>query len=432
MISYNKNLENLGNYDVVVVGGGVAGIGAAIEASRQGASVAIIEKSLTLGGMLTSGHVSPPLGNFVKNTMADELLQKVKCTYNSGRSHDIEEMKIVIARLVDEIGVSTYLGASIIDVIKNNNIITHAVFSTQFGLKTITGKVFIDCTGDGVLSYLAGEKIEYGRTDGLVQPMSIMFTIDNVDANQKLLCFHEEMDTPLKKGNYLELCEQASKTGELPETINIVRLYRGLTETERMVNATQVNGLNPLLPQDLGKAHSTLRKQMHQVVNFLKNNIEGFENIRIKSSTEGVGIRESRRVMCEYILHSEDLLNGKKHDDVIVHNACFCLDIHNPSGAGQSEQTGRPKNCKPYDIPYRSIVPLNTDNLLVAGRCISGTHRAHSSYRVMNTCINVGQAAGIAAAICAKDLIAPRKLNYKEIQKVLISKNIQLFDNFSN
>lgn len=147
MISYNKNLENLGNYDVVVVGGGVAGIGAAIEASRQGASVAIIEKSLTLGGMLTSGHVSPPLGNFVKNTMADELLQKVKCTYNSGRSHDIEEMKIVIARLVDEIGVSTYLGASIIDVIKNNNIITHAVFSTQFGLKTITGKVsFLDCT----------------------------------------------------------------------------------------------------------------------------------------------------------------------------------------------------------------------------------------------------------------------------------------------
>ncbi|MBQ3572018.1 MAG: FAD-dependent oxidoreductase, partial [Clostridia bacterium] len=323
--------------------------------------------------------------------------------------------------------VTLYLGCAIADVIKEDNIITHAVITTQFGLKTVKAKVFIDATGDGVLSYLAGEKIEYGREDGLVQPMSIMFTIENVHPEQKLLCFHEEMDTPLKKGNYLDLCEQASKTGELPSTVNIVRLYRGVKETERMVNATQVNGLNPLIAQDLGVAHIILRKQMHQIVDFLKNNVEGFEDIKIKQSTEGVGIRESRRVTCEYVMHSEDLLEGKRHKDVIVHKASFCLDIHNPNGAGQSEQRGRPKNCKPYDIPYRAILPLNTDNLLVAGRCISGTHRAHSSYRVMNICINVGQSAGIAAALSVKENVILRKLDYKKIQAVLAQKGVDLF-----
>lgn len=429
MITLNKTLDNLNNFDVLVVGGGVAGVGAAIECARQGAKVAIVEKTGALGGMMTAGHVSPPLGNFVKNTMADELLTALNCAYGSGRSHDFENAKILIARLIEEVGVTVFLGCAIADVIKDGSNITHAVITTQFGLKTIGAKIFIDATGDGVLSYLAGEQVEYGREDGLVQPMSIMFTIENVHPDQKLLCFHEEMDTPLKKGNYLELCENASKTGELPETVNIVRLYRGVKETERMVNATQVNGLNPLIAQDLGKAHALLRKQIHQVVNFLKNNVEGFENIKIKQSTEGVGIRESRRVVCEYVMCSEDLLNGKRHDDVIVHKAAFCLDIHNPSGAGQSEQRGRPRNCKPYDIPYRSILPIKTDNLLVAGRCISGTHRAHSSYRVMNICVNVGQSAGIAAALCVKEKVIPRKLDYKKIQAVLTKKGVELFDN---
>ena len=428
MIDFQKQLECVGSYDVVVAGGGVAGIGAAIEAARQGAKVLILEKTGLLGGMLTAGHVSPPLGNFVKNTMADELLSAAQYVYNKGRSHDMEQMKLLVTRLVEESGATVFYGCSVADVIKKDGIITHAVITTQSGLKTVAGKVFIDATGDGVLSYLSGEDVQYGREDGLVQPMSIMFTIENVSPEQTLICFHEEMDTALKKGNYLQLCKDASKNGELPPTVNIVRLYRGVVETERMVNATQANGFNPLLPEDLGKAHALLRRQIDQVVSFLKNNVEGFENIRIKQSSDGVGVRESRRVTCEYIMKSEDLLDGKKHPDVIVHKAAFCLDIHTPSGAGQSEQEGRPRNCKPYDIPYRSVLPLKTDNLLVAGRCIGGTHRAHSSYRVMNTCINVGQAVGIAAAISVKENVLPRKLDYKKIQAVLTEKGVDLFN----
>lgn len=187
MLELTKNLESMGDYDVVVVGGGVAGVGAAIEAARQGARVLIVERSETLGGMLTAGHVSPPLGNFVKNTMADELLTAANCTYNSGRSHDMEQMKIVIAKLIEDVGVTVFLGCAVADVIKTDNIITHIAIATQFGLKAVGGKIFVDATGDGVLSYLAGEKIEYGREDGLVQPMSIMFTIENVEDRKSVV-----------------------------------------------------------------------------------------------------------------------------------------------------------------------------------------------------------------------------------------------------
>lgn len=428
MLNFSKQIEIIANYDVVVIGGGVSGIGAAIEAARQGARVIILERSGILGGMLTAGHVSPPLGHYVKNTLADEILTAANCVYNSGRSHDMEEMKILITRLVEENGIAVYYECALADVVKNGRIITHAIVTTQSGLKAVGGKIFIDATGDGVLSYLCGEKVMYGRDDGLVQPMSIMFTIENVSPEQKLLCFHEEMDTQLDNGSYLQLCRDAAENGELPSNINIVRLYRGTVDTERMVNATQANGFNPLLPEDLGKAHALLRRQIRQVVNFLKTNIKGFENIRIKQSSDGVGVRESRRIACEYMLTSEDLLGGKTFPDVIVHQAAFCLDIHNPSGAGQSEQDGRPRQSKLYDIPYRSIIPLETDNLLIAGRCIGGTHRAHSSYRVMNICINIGQAAGAAAAICTSENTFPRALDYKKIQAVLTNKGINLFD----
>ncbi|MBR6773882.1 MAG: FAD-dependent oxidoreductase [Clostridia bacterium] len=428
MIDYKAKIECKASYDVVVAGGGVSGIGAAIECARQGARVAIIERNGILGGGFTSGHVAPPLGSFTPNTMADELLKKVGVENGSGQSHDFEKMKIIISKMVADENIDVFYGCSLVDVVKKDKNITHLIFSTQSGLKAIEGKIFIDCTGDGVLSYLAGEKVEYGRDDGLVQPVSIMFTVENVHPDQHIVCYHEEMDTVLENGNYLALCREACKNGTLPPTVNIVRLYRGVVPTERMVNATQANGVNPLCPVQAGKAQALLREQMEQVVDFLKTTVKGFENIRIKNSTEGIGVRESRRVMGEYVMTAQDLLDGKKHHDVVVHNAAFCIDIHNPSGAGQSEQDGCPKQSQPYDVPYRALLPTVTDNLLVAGRCISGTHRAHASYRVMNICVNIGQATGIAGALCVKENVIPRKLDYKKIQKVLTDKGVELFN----
>jgi hypothetical protein len=179
---------------------------------------------------------------------------------------------------------------------------------------------------------------------------------------------------------------------------------------------------------DYTAAQMQLRDQMLAVVQFLKNNVEGFENIRIKDSSEGIGVRETRRVMGQYLLTAEDLLAGKRFPDVVVHRASFAIDIHNPNGAGQAESDTIPVQVTDYDIPYRALVPLKTQNLYLAGRCISGTHRAHASYRVMNIAMNIGEAVGAGAALCAKNGCTPAELDVREVQQVLTSRGIDLFD----
>lgn len=425
-MEYFKSLECIGDFDVIVAGGGASGIAAAYSASKLGVKVLIIERAGVIGGNLTIGHVGPMMGDFIKNTFADELTNLLA----DGQFlsvYDFELAKIKLTELLDKENITIYLNTFVSDVIKTDDKIESLVISTQQGLKTVNGKIFIDATGDGVLSYLAGEQIEYGREDGLVQPTSIMFTICNVDKNQPLICMHEEMDTQIKKGSYLKLCQDACASGELPENCNIVRLYKGLNEGERLVNATQENGLNPLDLEDYTKAQKALRKQILKVFSFLKNNVEGFENIKIKDSSDVVGVRESRRVVGEYTLTAEDLIMGKKHKDVIVHNACFPLDIHNPNGAGQAESLTLPQGAQPYDIPYRAILPKRNSNLLLSGRIISGTHRAHASYRVMNIATCIGESAGISAGLCVIDNTTPKQLKVEKIQEILKNKGIDLF-----
>ena len=422
---YKRELKCLGEYDVIVAGGGASGIAAAISASELGSRVLIIERDGVLGGNLTVGHVGPTMGGYGENTMAQRINRLLGC--EDHKAQDFEEAKIRITKLIHERGIDVYLGTCLVDVIMNEDTLTHAVISTQSGLSTVAGKVFIDATADGTLSYLCNEDYDMGREDGLVQPVSIMFTVSGVDPEQKIMCRHEKMDTALKKGNYLELCRSACARGELPENVNIVRLYPTHDDTERMVNATQACGIDPLDPLACSRAQYDLRCQMEKVVEFLKNNVEGFENIKIKSSSEIIGVRESRRIRGMYTLTAEDLIGGRTFDDVVVHGARFPLDIHNPNGAGQAESKDCPVEVKDYDIPYGALVPLKTKNLYLSGRCISGTHRAHASYRVMNIAMNVGEAVGIGAALCARDEKSPHELSCKEIQAVLASRGINLF-----
>lgn len=422
---YSKEIETIADYDIIVAGGGPSGIGAAIAAADMGMKVLIVERAGILGGNLTIGHVSPISGGYVKNTMAYHI-KNLLCGENKDDC-DFETAKIKLMQLADDKGIYLYLNSSVCDVLREDNTIKSVIISTQNGLKNVTGKMFIDATGDGVLSYLSEEKIEYGRDDGLVQPISIMFTISGVDEKQTLLCYAEDCTTQLKKGEYLQMCKNACKSGELPPTVDIVRLYPGGSKTERVVNATQVNKYNPLNPEDYSKAQIQLRGQIYQVMEFLRNNVEGFENIKIKDSSDIVGVRESRRVMGEYVITAEDLIVGKVFDDVIVHKASFPIDIHNPNGAGQAESDNIPVKTKSYDIPYRCIVPVENNNLYIAGRCISGTHRAHASYRVMNIAMNIGEAAGIAASLCIKENVNNKTLDFKKIQDVLINKGIELF-----
>lgn len=426
-MQYFANLENIADSDVVIVGAGPSGIAAAISAreTNLNARILLIEKAGVVGGNLTVGHVGPTMGRYDENTMADRI--KKLLTNGVHVVQDFEDAKIKLTKLLAQHNITVYLNTALADVIKDDEKITHVVIATQNGLKTVGGKIFIDASGDGVLAFLSKEMIEIGRDDGLTQPASIMFTVGGIDEKQTITCRHEEMDTPLKKGNYLQLCKDACACGELPPTVNIVRLYPCQNKTERMVNATQANKINGLELNDYTQAQIELRSQMNLVLRFLQNNVEGFENAFIKDSSDVVGIRETRRVKGLYTLTAEDLLASKRFDDVIVHHASFPIDIHNPNGAGQAESDSVPVQVKDYDIPYRCTVPLKTQNLYIAGRCISGTHRAHASYRVMNIAINIGEAVGIGAALCIEENVSPKNLNYKKIQEVLASRNIDLF-----
>ena len=425
---FERNISILGNYDVVVVGSGPAGLSAAVSAARLNKKVALIERNGCIGGNLTSGFVGPLMGGYAKGSISEEL--NTMLNNSTGLHHNIEEAKYKLSKWIDNDNITLYLQAQVVDVLMNDDSITGVIVGTADGLKSITGKIFIDATGDGTVAFLAGAPYKIGREDGLTQPASIMFTIENIDPKQTIDCCHEEHETILPNGSYLELCRKACESGELPPNVNIVRLYKtAYSPTERMVNATQYNHINGLDSQEVAKANLDLREQMQKVVKFLQNNVWGFENCNIKASSEVVGIRETRRIMGDYLLTAEDLLESKNFDSVVVHKAQFCIDIHNPDGAGQSESDTIPVQVlNPYDIPYEVMLPKNVENLYTSGRCISGTHRAHASYRVMNIAAATGQAAGVAAALCVEENTTPRKLDVKQVQKKLVEIGVELFD----
>ena len=414
-------------YDVIIVGAGPSGISAALEASRSGMKVALVERYGCVGGNLTQGYVGPFLGEVCSGTIGEEI-ERAVCP-QGGSTSDFEYAKGALISLLEETNIDVYLQTVVTHVEKNEKIINKIHTAGKFGDLELSGKVFIDATGDGDLAVQSGCPWVIGReSDGLVQPVSLMFIIDGVVPEQKLYCCHEEHYTDLGDGReFLDLCHKACTSGELPKNVNIVRLYDTGHMGERMVNATQENYINPLNPKDVYKAEKELRKQITQIMQFLKNNIPGFENIRLKGSASTLGVRESRRIIGRYILTEEDLMTGRTFSDSVVHGAHFCLDIHNPSGPGQSVNEEKcPISPKKYDIPFSAMCPLECDNLITAGRCISGTHISHSSYRVMRICMAMGQAAGAAASIMCKTNTNTNTVNTDLIRKHLINKGVAL------
>ncbi len=405
------------NYDLIIIGAGPAGIAAALAAARSGIDTLLVERYGCVGGGMTSMYIRPFLGSVTNINIGREIEQNVNVYCD--RMSNVEAAKYALTKMLHDAGVKVVLQASLSSVKTENRRIKSIEITTQSGSIELTAKQFTDASGDGVLAAMAGCKVEVGRSeDGLMQPTSIMFTIEGIEPWQELTCQHEEHYQDLGDGReYLDLCHKACASGELPSTVNIVRLYKTGHPGERMVNATQLNKVNPLNPENLFESEFLLREQIHSVVSFLRNNIPGMANIRVNGSSTTLGIRESRRVIGDYVLTAEDLIAGKKFDDAIVHDACFPLDIHNPAGPGQAvDEEGCPKVARPYDIPYRCLTPLDFDNLLVAGRCISGTHEAHSSYRVMRICMAIGDAAGHAAELAISGSNNTRDINIKQLQ----------------
>lgn len=429
-INYTKQLQVRGTYDVVVAGSGPAGICAAVAAAREGAKVALVERYGVVGGNLTTGYVGPILGMVGKGTMRDELVELLGVPENdmigvTGRAHDFEMAKIRLMQFVNHPNIDVYLQTTVTDVVKEGDTLKGIIATSGEGQFALLGKVTIDATGDGLVSYLAGARTEKGREDGLMQPVTLEFTIDGVDESKGVICIGDVDDVRLGDERFLDYCKRLSLEGEIPERIAAVRLHPTTHSGERQVNTTQVNGVDMTRVDHIFKADLELREQIVTLLDFFHKHIPGYENCRIISSGTTTGVRETRRVIGDYIITAEEMAAGCRFDDVIVHRAEFIVDIHNPEGSGQAEE--HIQYCDPYDLPYRCFTPKGVECLYTAGRCISGTHRAHASYRVMSICMAMGEAVGVAAAMCAQSGTTPRNLNVKQLQNRLTDKGIELY-----
>lgn len=434
MVQFQQHYPS--EYDVIVAGGGPAGVAAAVSAARLGAKTALIERYGVLGGMMTSGHVQPILGHAEGRTMYDEVVEllseghqiKPHITRNGKEvGLDFDEAKHRLLKLALENGVYVYLQTPVVDVIKEKDRIVGIRISTPSGLTELKAKAVVDSTGDGMIAAMAGAPYQVGRdSDGRCQPVTLEFTVAGVDETYNFTCWGGSDPVTLADGRkYSQVCKEACARGELPENVSIVRIHRTLRNGERNINASQVNGMDTLSIEGNVQAEFLLREQIPVIVDFLRKYAPGFEHCYVKSTPTTLGVRETRRFVGDYIISDNDVETGARHEDVIVHKAWFLIDIHNPAGGGQAEKHSQP--ATPYDIPYRSLLPQGIEGLLLSGRNISGTHRAHASYRVMGVALATGQAAGTAAALSAMENVTPRALDHHKVQKVLMEYGAQLF-----
>ncbi len=430
-VELRKSIPVMADYDVLVVGGGPSGVCAAVSAARLGAKTALVERYGVLGGNLTSGLVAPILGSVAPGTMRDELvnLLGVPGSDEEGQrqlTHNFEAAKRTLIEFVHNAGVKLHLQTPVVDVLMEENRVVGVVIGPKSGLCALTARVVVDATGDGDAAFFAGAEFEMGRPgDARVQPVTLTFKLENVQ-DDALTCIGELDYVQYNGERFLDYTTRMAAQGHLPRDAASVRSFRCANPGERVINTTQMNGINALDTGDVEHAELELRGQIDRVTEFLRKHVDGYQHCRVKSTPTTLGVRETRRFMGGYVLDDEDLRSGRRFSDVVVHNASFIVDIHNPTGSAQAE--GVPEKVKPYDIPYRCLVPARVDGLLLSGRCISGTHRAHASYRVMSICMAIGEASGAAAALAARARVEPRSLDPRLVQQVLLSRGAALYD----
>lgn len=453
-----KGTPVVANVEVLVVGGGPAGIGAAISAARGGAEVLLVERYGFLGGNSTTALVNPLFtfhdvqGNLVIRGIAEEIVQRLKeagGTYGHVRDltfdnasmtpFDPELMKIVLLEMAQEAGVKLLLHSFCTDIVKKEDLLTHVIFETKSGRIAVAAQAVIDCTGDADLAYKAGIPTLKGRPeDGVMQPASTFFRIDNIDfaalrawmkENNHLL---KDQPTPTEIDGVeaiallglTDLVAQAISKGDYPaDAAPRILLYQLPIGNQMAVNVSRIQQIDGTDVFDLTKAEIRGREQAWEIYNFLRQYVGGFTNSYIVETGE-IGIRETRRIQGKYVLTEEDVLTGKGFHDGV---ACgtFAIDIHPPEGQRQVF-TGSGRAV--YEIPLRCFMSDEVENLLVAGRCISTTHIANGSTRVMATCMAMGQGAGTAMALARTTNWRVADLDVEQIRTKLIEQGQYLLD----
>lgn len=430
------------DWDVVIAGGGPAGLVAALAAARNNAKVLLIERYGFLGGSAT---MPMPILGFTTSEgermvggIPEEIVQRLRDRGGAGEHHphpvlqsftsiDGETLKSVADEMAAEDGVVCLLHSYVAGVRVARDRIIEVIVEGKGGCRRFTADTFVDATGDADLAALAGAPFHIGRDgDGMTQSITVQFQVGKVDIDQTrayVRAHPGESVYPLEPAvpqrlfmGFQSLVAQARARDMLKSYPRSYVIFHTMLREDLVgVNTTKAN-LSGLDAGSLTRAEIEGREQAWEVLSFLREYIPGFADSYLLSFPTLLGVRETRRIDGEYVLTSDDITEGRVFPDTIAKSR-YPIDIHDPSVAGPSLRLLK----SPYGIPYTCLIPQKVNNLLVAGRCISATHEALASARVMATCMAMGQAAGTAAAICAQEGKSPKDLDGIELRRILRS-----------
>lgn len=412
-------------YDVIVAGGGFAGVAAAISAARGGAKVLIIDKGNSFGGAAANCLVNPYMLYWTirpetkeKKVLAAGVFSQINQELNKfGATKPVndtdlgfheEYLKLVLNRMVLKEKIDILFNSYIHGCETEDGRIKSLTVANKSGNVVCSADVFIDCTGDADIAAMSGCPCRLGREeDHLCQPMTLCFRVVNVDMEQF------KKDRQIMNSVY----KKAQSEGKIKNIREDVLTFYTLIDGVIHFNSTRVVKKNPTDGRDVTLAEIEAREQVFELFDFLKENFASFKNAALMNTAAQIGVRESRMILGKYVLTQEDLLACRRFEDSIA--VCnYDIDIHNPEGSGTSHYYFKPGEY--YSIPYRCLVPNQITNLLVAGRCISSTHEAQASYRIMPICCCLGEAAGTAAALAVQSgNFDVEKVDIKTLQATL-------------
>lgn len=441
-----------------MVGSGAAGLTAALAAARTGAETVLIESHGFIGGisatlpwlgfhdrdyrLLVKGLPLEIARRLQAEGAASPFVLDPKC--GSAISIDSHSWKIMAFALCREAGVRVMLHTQVVDTLREGDRITGVVVENKSGRGQVLARQVIDCSGDGDVAARAGVAWEKGRTaDGLVQAPTLVFKLGGVDradfvagckdpANnyrEWLTPYPEIREKMMRRldgmaaiicGGFAPLMEKARRAGDLdvPQTRVVgVKLHR---DDEYLVVMTRVLGLNPTDAESLSDAYSRVYLQIPQLVAFFKKYIPGFSSAYLREIAPMLGVRESRRIMGDYLLNADDLVDGRVFDDAVSMGG-YHIDIHRPAGTWVDS-----RNVRAYTIPLRSLIARDVEGLLMAGKCLSATHEAVASTRVIPICMGQGQAVGTAAALAAQAHGDVRAVPFAKIRDRLMADGAEL------
>ena len=353
----------------------------------------------------------------------------IKVGHDHVTPFEAEGLKLVLDEMLTEAGVKVLYHTSFLQPFLENNTIVGAVVTSKFGAELIKAKVVVDCTGDGDVAERCGVPFEMGNEElGLIQPATMFYHISNVDSDAVEADIQANIDSFYRKDgvNYRSLhwrVTEARENGDWSLDRVSIGLYRMPKKDEWCVNTSRIMGVDSTDNESLTRAEIEGRKQADEITRFFRKYVPGCEDARIKSTGSHVGIRESRHIKGEYRLTADDLISAKVPEDSVF-LAANSVDVHGRFGPKSTEYV--PIEGDYYGVPYRSLVPVKVEQMLIAGRCVSADSTAAGAIRVMPPCMAMGQAAGTAAALAIKNGCTVREIDTDKLRKVLKENGVYL------